>query len=87
MKTKGWAALCLMLLLVIVGSQFFKAPSYMKWVTEGFFSNTLAKKDDAFNHVLSKDKSQNLPLKVSKEKKLNSKIIILTRITRDKLSL
>jgi len=55
MKTKGWAALCLMLLLVIVGSQFFKAPSYMKWVTEGFFSNTLAKKDDAFNHVLSKD--------------------------------
>ena len=55
MKTKGLAALCLMLLLVIVGSQFFKAPSYMKWVTEGFFSNTLAKKDDAFNHVLSKD--------------------------------
>lgn len=55
MKTKGWAALCPMLLLVIVGSQFFKAPSYMKWVTEGFFSNTLAKKDDAFNHVLSKD--------------------------------
>ena len=55
MKTKGWAALCLMLLLVIVGSQFFKAPSYMKWVTKGFFSNTLAKKDDAFNHVLSID--------------------------------
>ena len=55
MKMKGWAALCLMLLLVIVGSQFFKAPSYMKWVTEGFFSTTLAKKDDAFNHVLSKD--------------------------------
>ena len=55
MKKKGWVALCLMLILVIVGSQFFKAPSYMKWVTEGFFSNTLAKKDDAFNHVLSKD--------------------------------
>ena len=55
MKKKGWVALCLMLILVIVGSQFFKAPSYMKWVTEGFFSTTLAKKDDAFNHVLSKD--------------------------------
>lgn len=55
MKRKGWVALGLMLLLVIVGWQFFIAPSDIKRITERFFSTTLAKKDDAFSHFLSKD--------------------------------
>ncbi len=55
MKKKGWVALGLMLLLVIVGWQFFIASSDIKRITERFFSTTLAKKDDAFSHVLAKD--------------------------------
>ena len=48
-------AVVMTLLLVIILWQPFILPSDIKLVADRFFSNTLAKKDDAFSHVLSKD--------------------------------
>jgi predicted secreted hydrolase len=55
MRAKLMIAVVMTLLLVIILWQPFILPSDITWVTDRFFSNTLAKKDDAFSHVLSKD--------------------------------
>ncbi len=48
-------AVVMTLLLIIILWQPFILPSDIKLVADRFFSNTLAKQDDAFSHVLSKD--------------------------------
>jgi len=55
MRAKLMIAVVMTLLLVIILWQPFILPSDIKLVADRFFSNTLAKKDDAFSHVLSKD--------------------------------
>ena len=48
-------AVLLTLLLVIVGWQPFMFPSDFKNTADSFFSATLAKKDDSFSHILSRN--------------------------------